>query len=453
MPPRPEKRKIVVIPESDSEDNDEDFDACVSGGEPSIINGLAMEEVTNNDAEVIGQMDLTPRYKEVTNNKRMARKLWSGVDPTDGTLRGDCTNTCPNRGADFSNFAPTANRRCSAGKHTEFMILYDSYKEYSKENNATMANAMRSCLDERRTSTCQKCRDKDMPTVAEQKCMLEWDRLRKDACRRNNGCHNQNCPERGMASWVVIQADHGTNPNHRDKKGRVQPLGNPKYWTYVGGVPAMREEAKKIQKWVCGTCHQLEPTSSSGNVRNPDTMTPKPGQSEADFRKAVKQARISFAKYEYVNQHKRKIGACQYPDCGRPVLPGQEQSFDFDHTDPSTKRKCVCVRRCCGCADKLFRHTGGVSGLANNGIAAAALEFDADNNPVGPVKEMLDAEMDKCRLLCHGCHFSRVPKGIKRREEYVRPPWRERRPYKKRKIEADSDDAGAANLFGGDHDN
>ena len=77
---------------------------------------------------------------------------------------------------------------------------------------------------------------------------------------------------------------------------------------------------------------------------------------------------------------------------------------------------------CHGCADREFQRNGGVGGLANNTVKATALEVDAEGNPTGRIKELLDAEAaPKCDLLCDNCHICRKPRGIARHEEVVRP--------------------------------
>lgn len=80
--------------------------------------------------------------------------------------------------------------------------------------------------------------------------------------------------------------------------------------------------------------------------------------------------------------NKRQIGCCAA--CKRPVLPGTEPGFDFDHTAESTKSK-----------GGLFGECGGVSGLVNNIVKAATLAL---------VRVLLDAEMALCQLLCKNCH-------------------------------------------------
>ena len=163
----------------------------------------------------------------------------------------------------------------------------------------------------------------------------------------------------------------------------------------------MREEAKRIDKWICGCCHSLEKTSNSGR-KCPDPNTMPDGKSSGT-EEEVKQygakhnAKIRYPKQQYVDAKKRKIGKCQYPDCNREVVEGNEQSFHFDHRVESTK---------CKAPDHpLFGKVGGVCGLVSNHSKAASLD---------KVRGLLDAEMEKCDLLCSNCHLSRKPKGLGR---------------------------------------
>ena len=80
------------------------------------------------------------------------------------------------------------------------------------------------------------------------------------------------------------------------------------------------------------------------------------------------------------------------------MLPGTEPAFEFNHLDEATKVK-----------DGLFGYKGGVSGLVNNNAKAAALD---------KVKDLLDAEMAKCELLCANCHHRHTNKyGADEEEE------------------------------------
>ena len=256
-----------------------------------------------------------------------------------------------------------------------------------------------------RTKKCQHCCSiGGQLSPAQKACKAEWERMRYAACEANDGCQNPECSERGMAAWVVLQADHGTNR-------KVHKLSSYFWWSCHGGVEAMREEAKRIEQWICGCCHRLEKTGYAGKINDPATMVKNETDTDEGFAKRKHRAEITFPKYEHVNTAKRAIGRCQYPNCGREVLAGEEHAYDWDHRVESTKRRCRCENdkgeqkgKCHGCVDKLFGRAGGVSGLAHNAAKATAF---------GPnVRRMLDAEMGaKCDLLCHNCHTSRKPKG------------------------------------------
>tara|TARA_B100000963_G_C22403469_1_gene569926 strand:- start:205 stop:780 length:576 start_codon:yes stop_codon:yes gene_type:complete len=178
-----------------------------------------------------------------------------------------------------------------------------------------------------------------------------------------------------MASWVCMSADHV------DPRTKVYHLGNYKWWSGNGGVEAMRRELDKCQ-WMCACCHRLEPTSDTGRQRKEKTL-----QWQRD-----KDARIK-AKEDFVNARKRRVGACEFPGCGRKVEPGIERCFDWDHRDPATKITHASRPDLIPKSQK-----GGVVGLVHNDAKHVALEF---------IEPVLEAEMDKCDLLCRNCHGSR----------------------------------------------
>ena len=230
----------------------------------------------------------------------------------------------------------------------------------------------------RRASWCVDCTGKKKPTRKQLECSAEWERLRREVCALHGGCPMPGCAEKGMSSWVCMSADH------TDPKTKVMELGGTVWWSWNGGVNAMREEAQKVQ-WMCGCCHRLQVTSSSGQTR-------KPGQWESSDRATAR----AYEKQQYVNNHKLEIGYCQYPECGRKVTPENVRAFDWDHRDPATKATHLTHPH-------LVNKTkvGGVSCIVNNHAKGAALEH---------CKVELDAEMDKCDLLCCNCHYSRKPK-------------------------------------------
>ena len=363
-------------------------------------------------------------WHEMKKNGKRIQVLGSRVD-ADGGVWGGCYHTCKNQVVDMERFAPSA-ARCSNGARQRFFAALANLRKALCAEDWEAVATLRADVERLRTNSCDAClkRPKLSPKVSE--CRNEWDRMRQEACRIGDGtvpgCANSHCPERGMAAWIAITADHGTNPKRHN-------LSDYPWWAMKrnGGVDAMREEAKQIHQWICACCHALERTSNQGRVNNPTKMERTPNETERIFRDRKRQAAIRFPKYEYVNERKRAIGKCQYAGCAREVKKGNEASFHFDHRDEGTKRKCRCRNAkgqadgpCHGCDDAWFGRTGGVCGLAHNCAKATAL-YDSEGKPVGHVKALLDDEMDKCDLLCHNCHICRKPLGLPRNEVYARP--------------------------------
>ena len=360
-------------------------------------------------------------------NGKAVEVLNSRID-ADAGVWGGC-HTCRNRFVDMERYAP-AMKRSSNGARQRFLAVLADLRTAILAKDWSKVEKLRAEVERLRKTQCDACRKRNKLSPGQRACQDEWDRMRQEACRKQDGCANPNCTERGMDAWIVITADHGTNEKRRNKEGKPVGLSNYKWWASYGGVEAMCKEAQKIHQWICSCCHALESTSTQGRVNNPETIARKPDETEKDFKKSKARAKITFPKYEYVNARKRAIGKCQYPGCDREVVRGNETSFDFDHRDESTKRMCRCVNakgeakgKCHGCDDKLFGRTGGLSGLASNRTKKAALEY-ADREktvPTGRIKALFDAETDKCDLLCHNCHISRKPLGLPRHEEYARP--------------------------------
>ena len=308
----------------------------------------------------------------------------------DGTLRGGCHNVCKNMWVSIARFAPDADATNSAGHRQTFDAAYAAYQAAFAAGDREQAIAQRAVVEALRTNNCDACRDQTL-SPAEQACKDEWTRMRQEACARQDGCANQQCSERGMASWPVLQADHGTN-------AKVFKLSDYKFWSGNGGVGAMRAEAQNIHQWVCGVCHSGEETSASGRRHGDPALMPDGKRSGTTEEKkqyyAKRSAKMTFPKYEHVDAAKRRIGRCQYPGCSRPVLPGTEPGFHWDHREEGTK-----------CKGGLYGAKGGVAGLAANNAKASALD---------EVRELLDEEMAKCDLLCVPCHLSRKPRSRKR---------------------------------------
>jgi hypothetical protein len=150
----------------------------------------------------------------------------------------------------------------------------------------------------------------------------------------------------------------------------------------------MRLEVPKLQ-WLCGYCHRLEPTGSAAR-RYPDPKTMPDGnyngtEKEKKQYLAKHHAKIVYPKHEHVDARKLAVGKCLH--CDRAVTPDNVWAFDWDHHDQSTKL-----------VGGLAGKVGGVAGLVNNHtVAACILRTPA-------FKDVLDAEIDKCDLLCANCH-------------------------------------------------
>jgi hypothetical protein len=308
---------------------------------------------------------------------------------TDGTLKGGCYNTCHRQFHDYMWFAPAAGSANTAAKRTQFLSAYDAYKTAHALKDREACLVHRTILEALRTTACSECRhDPGYLSPAQRACKAWWNAKRQQMCAFNDGCAHPDCPERGPDVWPVLTADHGTNPKAKHKTtGKPLGLGSYTHWTAHGGVPAMEKEAEQIEKWICRVCHVLEPTSDAGRrCADPTTMPAgKQGKSSTALERKQSFARrvavIRHPKHQHVDAAKRRLGACAA--CARPVEPGTEPGFDFDHLDESTKGR-----------GGLFTY-GGVAGLVHNHAKAAALEA---------VRDLLDAEMAKCQLLCANCH-------------------------------------------------
>jgi hypothetical protein len=281
------------------------------------------------------------------------------------------------------------------GKHKNFLEACDAYDAACAEGDLDEARKQRKVIEELRAAACDSCRAKKHLSPAEQACKDFYREARAAACAANDGCAKEDCPVRGPEACCVLQADHGTNPKKRDANGNTVDLSNYIAWPRFGGVSAMREELKQIDKWICGFCHKLEKTSKSGNrCGDPAAMPVGKARGTPEEKKQYHtrhSALVRYPKQQYVDARKLAIGACAH--CKREVTPETVQAFDFNHLDPSKKSK-----------GGLFGQQGGVGGLVGSHAKGASLE---------KVKGLLDAEMDMCNLLCTNCHYIHTYKKMR----------------------------------------
>ena len=308
----------------------------------------------------------------------------------DGTLKGGCHNACKNQWVGIERFAPADGSHMTAGKRTKFLEAYAAYQQAFKDGNKADVEKWRAVVEALRTDKCDKCISMMKPSPAMQACKDEWERMKREACARHGGCQYQHCTERGEDAWCVLEADHGTNPKMRKADGTPVALSDYKWWSGHGGVAAMRVEAQQIHQWICRHCHALEPTSNQGRrCGDPDGMPPGKGRGTPEEKAqyfARHSASVRYPKLQHVDARKRDVGACLH--CRRAVIAGEEVGFDWDHRDEATK-----------CKGGLYGKQGGVSGLVTNCAKAASLD---------EVRELLDAEMHKCDLLCKPCHHRKT---------------------------------------------
>ena len=144
----------------------------------------------------------------------------------------------------------------------------------------------------------------------------------------------------------------------------------------------------------CRMCHALQPTSSSGNRVDPDTLPPTyPGEKKVNRKLYNKRrdAKRRWPRYRYSDRLKRSAGKCENLDCLRDgpgngkCVAGVEQCFDWEHSLPRRKRKAI-------------------SWLCNS----------LPNMPEAEWKGKIKRELirGRCRLLCKNCHHLKTNHGM-----------------------------------------
>jgi hypothetical protein len=316
----------------------------------------------------------------------------------DGTLLGKCS-ACARDKKSIEAFAPPENDK-NHRKRPAFFAAVDAYERAYAARDLEAARAARATVVELRHTRCPPCQEVDKKlTPKEAACKAEWKTMRMEA----GVCATPGCCENGPDAWQVLQA------NHLDPEGLQDPANKKVHilseycrwakgkWTVERCVALMRQEAAKCE-FICGFCHTLDEHSDQGN-RNGDPAAMPLGKSKGTDEEqrqyeSRRNAKIRFPKQQFVDAEKLRRGCCANPACRRPVTPETCPAFPFDHRDEATKMKGK---------DTLAGKKGGVAGLVNNGVKAAALD---------KIRSVLVAEMDKCRLLCDNCHHRKTRYGL-----------------------------------------
>jgi hypothetical protein len=310
----------------------------------------------------------------------------------DGELCGDCGH-CTRTYKDITEFAPDACNK-NFRKRPAFFEALEAYKTAYEARDLAGAREARVEIDALRAARCPSCRKTCNKLTGPRKACYDcWVELRQEACARHGGCMNPDCREKGTNAWQVLEADH------LEPEQKIHNLSHYAWWAYNGGPAKMRAEAVKCQ-WLCRFCHRLEKTGTLANRRGDPDLLPdgKPSGTEEEVRQyhAKHHSKIVYPKQKYVDAEKLRRGCCLA--CEREVTPATVVAFDFDHRVPETKMKGK---------GTLAGKGGGVGGLVANNVKAAALD---------QIKDVLDAEMAKCDLLCANCH-KRKTWGYEEEEE------------------------------------
>jgi len=313
---------------------------------------------------------------------------------TRGTAMGLCGH-CPQKWRPVVQFfLPNTHSEKTARRAAELQDASDDLmKMYEKDTKkpddpkwVNRRDKLVASIVDKRTTLCIECTKDRGLSPAQKECKKFWEFLKWAHCKKNNGCANKKCTERGMSSWVCISADHGTNP-------KVDNLSDYTWWAWNGGVEAMLEESKKCT-WPCMACHTLRPTGSAGKKRKPKTLTWEIArderiQAKEDFNDALKLARST---------------TCEYDGCNYPITKKTVRSIHWSHRDATQKATHDTHPHLIPKSES----DGGIAAMIKNHALAAALHAKVPGDKSGRTNaDDIKGETQICDANCANCHTCR----------------------------------------------
>ena len=168
------------------------------------------------------------------------------------------------------------------------------------------------------------------------------------------------------STCVQCNSNDNIEFDHIDPTLKLQRLGKYDWWSWNGGVEAMKEELKKCRP-LCRFCHDQQKTTHKRKYENIESMPTETRREKG----LVILAKYRKQKKEYNIEQKIKRSQCK--DCGLKVDQTNVVSFHWAHIDPITK----CFN---------------ISDIAK------------DNTCFETAKRKMDQEIAKCELKCEKCH-------------------------------------------------
>jgi len=330
-----------------------------------------------------------------------------------GALWIRCNNCHGRKAHGPEQFVPEKNPRDAAAYGAALEALSEA--RAAKDGDAFAA--ARETIASLGTTLCAPCRASAAKSQANPKtklgaCRAEWERLKAEVFATCRACGAQGAVEadhgdayaanaKAHTKMVATHGEEAADAAYPATERKLWKLSAAHYWHCHGGVEAMRAEAAKCAP-LCRMCHQLDPSSNSApeNAGSRAKAEAKEYATNEQRQKAMRQAGYREDKRAYNNSIKRKVGACERPDCpcdgpsGGRCVSGFEACYDWDHVDPTSKGRgiaeIVTTRRSLPTAKREL--------LAELGLPP---DFDVDTDEMPPVAAR------RCRLLCRNCHITR----------------------------------------------